>query len=69
MLCLFVLSNVFAGKYWGDVANQRKFFESFAAINNFDPLVPDNWYKITGKRIKREVFINILISISYNLKN
>lgn len=26
------------------IENRRKFFEKYAADNEFDPLVPHNWY-------------------------
>lgn len=25
----------------------RKFFDEYAANNNFDPLIPENWYKLS----------------------
>eukprot|EP00026_Physarum_polycephalum_P001892 Phypoly_transcript_01895.p1 GENE.Phypoly_transcript_01895~~Phypoly_transcript_01895.p1 ORF type:complete len:897 (+),score=113.58 Phypoly_transcript_01895:334-3024(+) len=32
--------------YWQDAANRRQFFLQFAQNNHFDPLNPENWYKI-----------------------
>lgn len=29
---------------WHDAGYRRKFFEDYAAENNFDPLVSSNWY-------------------------
>jgi hypothetical protein len=45
---------------WDDEANRRKFFENYASANDFDPLVPDNWYaqprdKITSYKGAAEV--------------
>ena len=46
------------------VRRHRKFFESFATTNGFDPLLPENWYlqskanimnsKVQNKKIKTE---------------
>ena len=36
--CLFFVD------VWGDLGNQRKFFENYAETKGFDPLVPENWY-------------------------
>eukprot|EP00026_Physarum_polycephalum_P002429 Phypoly_transcript_02435.p1 GENE.Phypoly_transcript_02435~~Phypoly_transcript_02435.p1 ORF type:complete len:884 (+),score=75.70 Phypoly_transcript_02435:120-2771(+) len=36
---------------WGDKANRRKFFETFAAERKFDPLSREEWYKIPITRI------------------
>eukprot|EP00026_Physarum_polycephalum_P002139 Phypoly_transcript_02143.p1 GENE.Phypoly_transcript_02143~~Phypoly_transcript_02143.p1 ORF type:complete len:817 (+),score=78.77 Phypoly_transcript_02143:221-2671(+) len=30
--------------YWADVGNRKQFFANFAAENQFDPLIPSNWY-------------------------
>eukprot|EP00026_Physarum_polycephalum_P008136 Phypoly_transcript_08214.p1 GENE.Phypoly_transcript_08214~~Phypoly_transcript_08214.p1 ORF type:complete len:513 (-),score=83.64 Phypoly_transcript_08214:5-1384(-) len=31
--------------HWNKLENRRKFFEEYAYKNNFDPLVPGNWYR------------------------
>eukprot|EP00026_Physarum_polycephalum_P003067 Phypoly_transcript_03076.p1 GENE.Phypoly_transcript_03076~~Phypoly_transcript_03076.p1 ORF type:complete len:846 (+),score=126.53 Phypoly_transcript_03076:232-2538(+) len=36
---------------WGAKENQAKFLKEFAAKNQFDPLVPKNWYTITNADI------------------
>ena len=33
------------------VENRRKFFENYARENDFDPLVPDNWYSQINNKI------------------
>eukprot|EP00026_Physarum_polycephalum_P015371 Phypoly_transcript_16035.p1 GENE.Phypoly_transcript_16035~~Phypoly_transcript_16035.p1 ORF type:complete len:284 (-),score=54.79 Phypoly_transcript_16035:37-840(-) len=40
-------SKVKASQFWKDEKNRRKFFETFAKKNKFDPLVASNWYTIT----------------------
>jgi hypothetical protein len=30
---------------WGDMKNRRQFFEQYAVVNKFDPLIPNNWYR------------------------
>eukprot|EP00026_Physarum_polycephalum_P003078 Phypoly_transcript_03087.p1 GENE.Phypoly_transcript_03087~~Phypoly_transcript_03087.p1 ORF type:complete len:857 (-),score=123.40 Phypoly_transcript_03087:4-2394(-) len=32
-------------RYWEKPENRRKFFETYAANNHFDPLLADNWYQ------------------------
>eukprot|EP00026_Physarum_polycephalum_P003261 Phypoly_transcript_03271.p1 GENE.Phypoly_transcript_03271~~Phypoly_transcript_03271.p1 ORF type:complete len:688 (+),score=73.27 Phypoly_transcript_03271:396-2459(+) len=41
-------------RYWFDIRNRRKFFESYAAKHNFDPLVPENWYSVLKESIIKE---------------
>ena len=41
---------------WNDPIRRRKYFENYARANDFDPLVPDNWYsqskdKIVGMKV------------------
>lgn len=31
---------------WKESARRREFFERYAKDNNFDPLIPENWYNI-----------------------
>eukprot|EP00026_Physarum_polycephalum_P001103 Phypoly_transcript_01104.p1 GENE.Phypoly_transcript_01104~~Phypoly_transcript_01104.p1 ORF type:complete len:992 (-),score=189.41 Phypoly_transcript_01104:668-3643(-) len=44
--------------YWSihDSINIRRFLDSFAAKNNFDPLVPENWYRVKLKDITNEKY-------------
>lgn len=37
--------------YWKDEPRRRQFFERFAKRHGFDPLVPENWYKISRKEV------------------
>eukprot|EP00026_Physarum_polycephalum_P001049 Phypoly_transcript_01050.p1 GENE.Phypoly_transcript_01050~~Phypoly_transcript_01050.p1 ORF type:complete len:906 (+),score=142.25 Phypoly_transcript_01050:476-3193(+) len=37
--------------FWNVEKNRRKFFEDFAANNNFDPLLPENWYSIAKRQL------------------
>ncbi len=41
--------------YWKSAENQRHFFIEFATHNGFDPLLPENWDKITKKDILKQV--------------
>lgn len=46
-------------KYYHDIANQRAFFDDFAAKQGFDPLISHNWYSVSTVEIKLEkVIIN-----------
>eukprot|EP00026_Physarum_polycephalum_P001669 Phypoly_transcript_01671.p1 GENE.Phypoly_transcript_01671~~Phypoly_transcript_01671.p1 ORF type:complete len:1064 (+),score=159.93 Phypoly_transcript_01671:260-3193(+) len=36
---------------WSVSGSHRKFFDNYASENNFDPLVPENWYKVERKDI------------------
>lgn len=40
--------------YHQDPQYRKRFFESFAKDNEFDPLVAENWYNITKKQILAE---------------
>lgn len=33
---------------------RRTFFDEFAANNDFDPLIPENWYEIEADTFLRE---------------
>lgn len=50
LMFLFLL-NYFCKAWWYDATKRRKFFENFARMNGFDPLVADNWYTITRDRV------------------
>eukprot|EP00026_Physarum_polycephalum_P001342 Phypoly_transcript_01343.p1 GENE.Phypoly_transcript_01343~~Phypoly_transcript_01343.p1 ORF type:complete len:974 (+),score=101.70 Phypoly_transcript_01343:154-3075(+) len=39
--------------HWMNVENRRHFFDHFAAVNKFDPLVPSNWYSVSRERFMR----------------
>eukprot|EP00026_Physarum_polycephalum_P006606 Phypoly_transcript_06655.p1 GENE.Phypoly_transcript_06655~~Phypoly_transcript_06655.p1 ORF type:complete len:580 (+),score=87.68 Phypoly_transcript_06655:116-1741(+) len=34
-------------EYWRSIENRISFFRNFAAYHYFDPLVPENWYRVT----------------------
>eukprot|EP00026_Physarum_polycephalum_P001510 Phypoly_transcript_01512.p1 GENE.Phypoly_transcript_01512~~Phypoly_transcript_01512.p1 ORF type:complete len:1104 (+),score=195.39 Phypoly_transcript_01512:246-3314(+) len=36
---------------WTELSSRRAFFDEFARENHFDPLIPENWYKITKEDI------------------
>eukprot|EP00026_Physarum_polycephalum_P002000 Phypoly_transcript_02004.p1 GENE.Phypoly_transcript_02004~~Phypoly_transcript_02004.p1 ORF type:complete len:496 (+),score=54.29 Phypoly_transcript_02004:1101-2588(+) len=38
-------------QYWTSAANQKQFFDTFAAERNFDPLIPNNWYQYSYKHV------------------
>jgi hypothetical protein len=37
--------------FWDKVENQRKLFENYARDNEFNPLIPDNWYSQPKEKI------------------
>lgn len=37
--------------YWDEFENRKQFFDSYAAERKFDPLIPENWYKITSEEL------------------
>jgi len=49
LFTLFGINSQYTEMYYA--ANRRKFFETFADRNGFDPLNPDNWYQQTRKKI------------------
>jgi hypothetical protein len=58
-LLIFVL----ALQRWQDTAKRREFFVDFAAENNFDPLIAEEWYKILPEALEdREVFFFLFFS-------
>jgi hypothetical protein len=40
---------------WTKPENRRQFFDDFAALREFDPLVPSNWYSIGYHDIMKAV--------------
>jgi len=38
-------------KFWEEAVNRKEFFDSFARNNQFDPLLPRNWYSISIPQI------------------
>jgi hypothetical protein len=34
------------------VTKRRKFFEDYAEANNFDPLIPENWYSQPTDKVR-----------------
>eukprot|EP00026_Physarum_polycephalum_P001094 Phypoly_transcript_01095.p1 GENE.Phypoly_transcript_01095~~Phypoly_transcript_01095.p1 ORF type:complete len:1190 (+),score=164.67 Phypoly_transcript_01095:101-3670(+) len=38
-------------KFWNSLKNRREFFDKFAALENFDPLVAENWYSVKREAI------------------
>eukprot|EP00026_Physarum_polycephalum_P001933 Phypoly_transcript_01936.p1 GENE.Phypoly_transcript_01936~~Phypoly_transcript_01936.p1 ORF type:complete len:910 (+),score=132.37 Phypoly_transcript_01936:109-2838(+) len=56
------LHSLLPSAHWQDPANQRHFFESFARDNQFDPLVPENWYTVRRDdlmKYKNSLFIKV----------
>lgn len=51
--------------YWANNQNLRKFFDKFAQDNQFDPLIPDNWYPITRRQIILAGVSFPFLSLSY----
>ena len=51
--------------------SRRRFFEFFAKANEFDPLIPDNWYNVSSANIvKHKVFpFYIFFIISFIFSN
>lgn len=51
---------------WSVAINRRKFFETFALNNNFDPLVADNWlpdskgFKAT--KVRSKLFVLLVLT-------
>jgi hypothetical protein len=44
IMCIYTQFNLASN--WEDVRNRKLFFEKYAEENGFDPLVPQNWYKV-----------------------
>lgn len=41
-ICIFI--DLLFLEDWSEVASRRSFFERYAKENDFDPLLPENWY-------------------------
>jgi hypothetical protein len=41
---------------WNVPVERRKFFESYAKQNGFDPLIPENWYNVSKYKLIMNVF-------------
>ncbi len=41
--------------YWRSIENQRKFFIEFASQKGFDPLILENWDKMTTIGFRKQV--------------
>ncbi len=48
--------------YWKDIRNRREYFDKLAQENEFDPLIPENWYNIVKHKL-------ILFKVSHNTNN
>lgn len=47
--------------------NRKAFFDSFAKENDFDPLVAENWYSVTGEKINRQKVCCLYYLLSLNI--
>jgi len=52
--------------FWQEAKNRRDFFTNFAADNNFDPLLPDNWYKISPAQLKQAKYADAVLRNEQN---
>lgn len=43
--------NKILANHWQELGNRRKFFEDYAGVNGFDPLVPENWYSVQTSKL------------------
>lgn len=55
------------GGHWSSAQEQRKFFDDYALENNFDPLIPDNWYKVAYYAILTKKVVYFLLLLSCHL--
>ena len=44
---------------WNELKSRRKLFETYARRNDFNPLVPENWYSIDAKSLVSDKVISI----------
>eukprot|EP00026_Physarum_polycephalum_P002189 Phypoly_transcript_02194.p1 GENE.Phypoly_transcript_02194~~Phypoly_transcript_02194.p1 ORF type:complete len:921 (+),score=154.23 Phypoly_transcript_02194:106-2868(+) len=44
--------NIFPVGFWKSMVNRKKFLDDFARENKFDPLIAQNWYKITTRQFR-----------------
>jgi hypothetical protein len=42
---------LFLENFWQAKENRKQFFENFAKANNFNPLTPENWYRINKEDV------------------
>lgn len=50
----FTLLMGYAGNFWRDEDNRRKFFNNYAFIRGFDPLVAQNWHDVKREDVTVE---------------
>ena len=46
---------VYSENHWTSIVNLKAFFDDYAAKEEFNPLVPENWYQTTTQRVLRKV--------------
>jgi hypothetical protein len=67
-LCLlFNFLFYFCVASWPDTKARRKFFETYAKENNFDPLLPENWYAQSKQQLTSTKVIFIYFNLYYYL--
>lgn len=49
--------------YWSSSENRKRFFDSFAEKNEFNPLHPSSWYSISKENLHKQ---KVLIIIKYD---
>ena len=48
------------GSRWHTISSRKKWFEDFARSRGFDPLIADNWYKITPSQLAQQEVSSLL---------
>ena len=59
---------VYSENHWTSKVNLKAFFDDYAAKEDFNPLVPGNWYQTTTQRVLRKVstFLLTLFPMLFN---
>ena len=50
---------IISSAMWHKIENRRRFFTTYAKLNSFDPLVPENWYLQPKDKILSDKVIKI----------
>jgi len=51
-------------RHWEVEGRRRAFFDEFAMENNFNPLLPENWYNVTLSQLSSKKGISFVYSMS-----
>lgn len=68
LIYLYISDSImYIDSYYGSEVNRRLFFNNFAKIKGFDPLIAQNWYSVTSEELtSHKVLIFIFNYTNFN---